>query len=125
MDVGNATIIAAAIAAAVSLGSSVFAWCAANKSNKAAAQSNEVTNRTNREIAVFEQDEENKRNESQIDANIVWSARVEWIQNVRRATADLLTAINNYIYSDENDVDLVKMNLMSVREKSNSLFWTR
>ena len=71
MDVGNATIIAAAIAAAVSLGSSVFAWCAANKSNKAAAQSNEVTNRTNREIAVFEQDEENKRNESQIDANIV------------------------------------------------------
>ena len=44
MDVGNATIIAAAIAAAVSLGSSVFAWCAANKSNKAAAQSNEVTN---------------------------------------------------------------------------------
>ena len=55
MDVGNATIIAAAIAAAVSLGSSVFAWCAANKSNKAAAQSNEVTNRTNREIAVFEQ----------------------------------------------------------------------
>ena len=111
MDVGNATIIAAAIAAAVSLGSSVFAWCAANKSNKAAAQSNEVTNRTNREIAVFEQDEENKRNESQIDANIVWSARVEWIQNVRRATADLLTAINNYIYSDENDVDLVKMNL--------------
>ena len=62
MDVGNATIIAAAIAAAVSLGSSVFAWCAANKSNKAAAQSNEVTNRTNREIAVFEQDEENKRN---------------------------------------------------------------
>ena len=83
MDVGNATIIAAAIAAAVSLGSSVFAWCAANKSNKAAAQSNEVTNRTNREIAVFEQDEENKRNESQIDANIVWSARVEWIQNVR------------------------------------------
>lgn len=66
MDVGNATIIAAAIAAAVSLGSSVFAWCAANKSNKAAAQSNEVTNRTNREIAVFEQDEENKRNESLI-----------------------------------------------------------
>ena len=56
MDVGNATIIAAAIAAAVSLGSSVFAWCAANKSNKAAAQSNEVTNRTNREIAVFEQE---------------------------------------------------------------------
>ena len=53
MDVGNATIIAAAIAAAVSLGSSVFAWCAANKSNKAAAQSNEVTNRTNREIAVL------------------------------------------------------------------------
>ena len=63
MDVGNATIIAAAIAAAVSLGSSVFAWCAANKSNKAAAQSNEVTNRTNREIAVFEQDEVEQKEE--------------------------------------------------------------
>lgn len=118
MNVGNATIIAAAIAATVSIGSSVVAWCAANKSNKAAAQSNEVTNRTNREIAMFEQDAENKRNESQIDASVVWSARVEWIQNVRRETADLLTAINNYIYSDENDVDLIKMNLMSVREKS-------
>lgn len=121
MDDGIATIIAAGIAAVISLVSSGVALHAANKSNKAAAQSNEVTNRTNREIAVFEQDEENKRNESQIDANIVWSARVEWIQNVRRATADLLTAINNYIYSDENDVDLVKMNLMSVREKSNLL----
>ena len=43
------------------------------------------------------------------------------VQNVRRETSDLLTAINNYIYSDENDVDLVKMNLMSVREKSNLL----
>ena len=62
MDGGGAAGGAAAGAAAVSLGSSVFAWCAANKSNKAAAQSNEVTNRTNREIAVFEQDEENKIN---------------------------------------------------------------
>lgn len=80
-----------------------------------------MNNRTNSEIAMFEQDAENKRNETQIDASVVWSARVEWIQNVRRETSDLLTAINNYIYSDENDVDLVKMNLMSVREKSNLL----
>ena len=33
---------------------------------------------------MFEQDAENKRNETQIDASVVWSARVEWIQNVRR-----------------------------------------
>lgn len=93
----------------------------AKDSKKGAAQRDEVNNRTNSEIAMFEQDAENKRNETQIDASVVWSARVEWIQNVRRETSDLLTAINNYIYSDENDVDLVKMNLMSVREKSNLL----
>ena len=88
MDSGNATIIAAVIAATVSFVSSVVAWRAANNSNKAAAQSNEVTNRTNREIAMLEQDAENERNETQIDANIVWAARVEWIQNVRNLTAE-------------------------------------
>ena len=80
----------------------------AKRFKKGAAQRDEVNNRTNSEIAMFEQDAENKRNETQIDASVVWSARVEWIQNVRRETSDLLTAINNYIYSDENDVDLVK-----------------
>lgn len=121
MDVGNATIIAAVIAAVVSSVSAGIVLYNAKDSKKGAAQRDEVNNRTNRGIVRFEQDAENKRNERQIDASIVWSARVEWIQNVRRETANLLTAINNYIYSDENDVDLVKMNLMSVREKSNLL----
>ena len=121
MDGGNATIIAAVIAAVASLVSAGIALYNAKDSKKGAAQRDEVNNRTNSEIAMFEQDAENKRNETQIDASVVWSARVEWIQNVRRETSDLLTAINNYIYSDENDVDLVKMNLMSVREKSNLL----
>ena len=121
MDGGNATIIAAVIAAVASLVSAGIALYNAKDSKKGAAQRDEVNNRTNSEIAMFEQDAENKRNETQIDASVVWSARVEWIQNVRRETSDLLTAINNYIYSDENDVDLVKMNLVSVREKSNLL----
>ena len=95
MDGGNETIIAAVIAAVASLVSAGIALYNAKDSKKGAAQRDEVNNRTNSEIAMFEQDAENKRNETQIDASIVWSARVEWIQNVRRATADLLTAINN------------------------------
>ena len=118
MDSGNATIIAAVIAATVSFVSSVVAWRAANNSNKAATQSNEVTNRTNREIAMLEQDAENERNETQIDANIVWAARVEWIQNVRNLTAEFISAVNNYILSDNVNVELRKRNFEIMREKS-------
>ena len=108
MDDGIATIIAAGIAAVISLASSGVALHAANKSNKSAEQSNEVTNRTNREIAMAEQDAENKRNDIQIDANIVWTARVEWIQNVRNLTAEFISAVNNYILSD--NIELRKRN---------------
>ena len=115
MDDGIATIIAAVI----SLVSSGVALHAANKSNKSAEQSNEVTNRTNREIAMAEQDAENKRNDIQIDANIVWTARVEWIQNVRNLTAEFISAVNNYILSD--NIELRKRNFEIVWEKSRLL----
>lgn len=119
MDDGIATIIAAGIAAVISLVSSGVALHAANKSNKSAEQSNEVTNRTNREIAMAEQDAENKRNDIQIDANIVWTARVEWIQNVRNLTAEFISAVNNYILSD--NIELRKRNFEIVWEKSRLL----
>ena len=119
MDDGIATIIAAGIAAVISFVSSGVALHAANKSNKSAEQSNEVTNRTNREIAMAEQDAENKRNDIQIDANIVWTARVEWIQNVRNLTAEFISAVNNYILSD--NIELRKRNFEIVWEKSRLL----
>lgn len=119
MDDGIATIIAAGIAALISLVSSGVALHAANKSNKSAEQSNEVTNRTNREIAMVEQDAENKRNDIQIDANIVWTARVEWIQNVRKLTAEFISAVNNYILSD--NIEIRKRNFEIMWEKSRLL----
>lgn len=109
------------ISSVLSLIAAVIAAYSAYKSNKVATQCDELTNRTNREIANVEQEAENKRNEIRIDASIVWSARVEWIQNVRRVTADFLTAINNYIYSEKNDNELIKKKLMRVKEKSNLL----
>lgn len=69
MDGGNATIIAAVIAAVASLVSAGIALYNAKDSKKGAAQRDEVNNRTNSEIAMFEQDAENKRNETQIDSN--------------------------------------------------------
>lgn len=55
----------------------------------------------------------------QIDANIVWTARVEWIQNVRNLTAELITAVNSYILSGNEETQ--KKNLDIVREKSELL----
>lgn len=116
------------ISSVLSLIAAVIAAYSAYKSNKVATQCDELTNRTNREIANVEQEAENKRNEIRIDASIVWSARVEWIQNVRRVTADFLTAINNYIYSEKMIMNLIKKKLMLCKRKKqfvDSLFWTR
>lgn len=92
---------------------------AAHKSNKSAEKNNEVTNRTNKEISGMEQESENKRNNIQIDANIVWKARVEWIQKVRNLTAKFVSAANNYISSDNNK--LSKKNFEMMWEKSRLL----
>ena len=56
MDGGNAKIIAAVIAAVASLVSAGIALYNAKDSKKGAAQRDEVNNRTNSEIAMFEQD---------------------------------------------------------------------
>lgn len=65
------------------------------------------------------QDAEDKRTKIQIDANVVWSARVEWIQNVRNITVELLSAVNNYIQSV--DIESQKINLEAVHKNSNLL----
>lgn len=35
-------------------------------------------------------DIDKEKTKKQIDANIVWSARVEWIQNVRKASSEFI-----------------------------------
>ncbi|MEE1516602.1 MAG: hypothetical protein UF228_03270 [Lachnospiraceae bacterium] len=71
------------------------------------------------EITKAIQDAEDKRTKIQIDANVVWSARVEWIQNVRNITVELLSAVNNYIQSV--DIESQKINLEAIHKNSNLL----
>ena len=66
MDGGNATIIAAVIAAVASLVSAGIALYNAKDSKKGAAQRDEVNNRTNSEIAMFEQDLDYRRRQKWI-----------------------------------------------------------
>mgnify|MGYP004524374971 CR=1 FL=1 len=100
------------ITAAVSLLAAVLSFVASYSSKKSAEKCNEATNRINKEISITEQESENKRNELQIDANIVWTARVEWIQNVRNLTAEFISSVNNYIISDNNELRKKKFEIM-------------
>lgn len=54
----------------------------------------------------FSTNRANKRiNAANIDANITANARIEWIQNVRHATAELITAYWRVISSKPNEVE--------------------
>lgn len=72
--------------------------------NKDIISSNEI-------ISKEVQAAEDKRNQCQIDANIVWNARVEWIQNVRRVTAEFITGCYKHIQEID---DLLKINPSSI-----------
>lgn len=65
------------------------------------------------------QNKEDQRTKMQINANIVWSARVEWIQNVRNVTSEFITAVNDFIVSEDDTAR--KQNLELIRAKSNLL----
>lgn len=70
--------------------------------------------KSNEKIASQMQSEENKRAAAEINANLTANARIEWIQNVRRATADLLAACYRYI---ESESPAQSMNWQAVQEK--------
>ena len=93
MTAETATIIAAILAFIASVISSILSGYSIHETKKG----NKENIESNREISREVQVAENKRNESQIDANIVWNARVEWIQNVRRVTAEFITACYKYM----------------------------
>lgn len=91
MDI--ATIIAAVIAAVAA----IYSVRVTKKGNEKNIESTE-------KISKQVQNAENERTKAQIDANLVWNARIEWIQNVRRVTADFITACYIYMQTDKNDV---------------------
>lgn len=87
------TIVAAIIAALMSL-ISVIVTARGNKKNR----------ENNEKLTEQIQNAENARTESLIDANIIWNARVEWIQNVRKVTAEYISACYKYIrYCDSEN----------------------
>lgn len=113
MDTGIATIIAAGIAAITSIAATILAW----RSLIVTKIGNEKNLAANKEIANKVQEAENTRTEAQIDANITWNARVEWIQNVRRITAELITACYKFIHSSDSDQYEQNRNLELIQEK--------
>lgn len=113
MTTEQATIVAAGIAALASIlasGLTFYSIRVTKRGNKENVLSNE-------EISKKVQEAEDIRNEAQIDANITWSARVEWIQNVRRITAEFIVACYKYIQSNKNDEHEQSRNFESIQEK--------
>lgn len=113
MDIGVATIISSGIAAITSIFATIFAW----RSFKITKQGNEQNLAVNKEITNNVQKAEDKRTEAQIDANITWSACIEWIQNVRRVTAEFITAYYKFIHTEDNDNIEQNKNLELIQEK--------
>lgn len=110
MTTETATIIAAILAFIASAISSILSGYSIHETKKGNRDNIESNKEISREVQIAE----NKRNESQIDANIVWNARVEWIQNVRRLTAEFITDCYKYIRTCNN---LPKESLNLVEEK--------
>ncbi|MBU3227358.1 hypothetical protein [Clostridium algidicarnis] len=80
------TLVSAILAAIIS-GISIYMTFRSDKKNRESSE----------RIAGQIQTAENKRAEAAIDANLTANARIEWIQNVRQATAELITACYKYI----------------------------
>lgn len=96
--------LVAAILAVIASGISIYITYKVNKKNR---QSNE-------KIANQIQVAEDKRAQAAIDANLTANARIEWIQNVRQATSDFITACYRFIDSKEIDQQI---NLENVLKK--------
>ena len=60
-----------------------------------------LTNRTTKKISESNEKLQEKWNQKNIDASLTASARIEWIQNVRNTTADLM----RYYYDILNATD--------------------
>jgi len=81
----------------VAVCSAFFTGIMSYLAKKASEKSEEEARKYNEKLLRLEQSEENARNRDIIDAQVVWTARVEWIQNVRKLVIEFLSAINSYI----------------------------
>jgi len=86
------TLISAILAAIIS-GFSIYLTIICDKK----------TRESNERIAEQVQAAENMRAEAEIDANLTANARIEWIQNVRQATAELIIACYRYMWSKSDE----------------------
>lgn len=55
-------------------------------------------------------------NRQKIEASLVWSSRIEWIQNVRRVTADFIASCYMYMQPEKNDKDVLDKNIALVKK---------
>ena len=55
-------------------------------------------------------------NRQKIEASLVWSSRIEWIQNVRRVTADFIVSCYMYMQPEKNDKDVLDKNIELVKK---------
>lgn len=68
-----------------------------------------LTNRTTKKISKSNEELQDKWNQKNIDASLTASARIEWIQSVRKATAELISLYSTLmITSDKNE--LIRLN---------------
>ena len=95
------TLGVAGIAAAVSV-ISIFVTVSGNKKNI----------KSNEKIAERVEDGENKRLDAVISADIKAKARIEWIQNVRHAAAELISVSYKYIAAENNEYKELKLDLL-------------
>ena len=99
----SGNIIAIFVALISILGSIFVAWRSEKNSKEISKSNNETQRKINDEnLALKEKwnietlQFQQKINQSNIDANLIATARIDWIQNVRKITAELITLILNY-----------------------------
>ncbi len=97
----SGNIIAIFVALISILGSIFVAWRSEKNSKEISKSNNETQRKINDEnLALKEKwnietlQFQQKINQSNIDANLIATARIDWIQNVRKITAELITLIN-------------------------------
>lgn len=78
-----------------------------------------MTNKTTKKINERNIELQDKWNQKNIDANLIAQARIEWIQNVRKTTSELLTHYFSMINLD--NLDNIEQELLNSQEKNELL----
>lgn len=122
----SGNIIAIVVALISILGSIFVAWRSEKNSKGISKSNNEIQKKINDENLALQEkwnsetlQFQEKINQANIDANLIATARIEWIQNVRNVTADLLTSYFSILNSA--DVEIVQTNFNDSIKKTELL----